>query len=164
MTFDPHKRLGVARSYLELLPSAASWRWEDKHRDFLAGRCDPVAAMVLAHPMFYESGTDYISERSSSCPVRGDRRFPSGAAVQPLGCRADVIWGYACPGIWAPGLTADHLFPWGFGGPTVGDNLLPLCSLHNSLKSADIHLFPWESGQPLWLEATLARVARVRSI
>lgn len=156
-------RVGLARAYLELLPDAAAWRWEDEYRLFLDGRHDLLGGLVLAHPMFYEAGTDYVSDRSSSCPVRGDRRFPAGAASQPMGCRADIVWGYECAGVWGSQTSADHLFPWAFGGPTVGDNLLPLCSLHNSLKSSDIHLFPWENGQPPWLAATLGRIARVRS-
>ena len=44
----------------------------------------------------------------------------------------------------------DYLFPFALGGPTIARNRVPLCREHNAIKGSDVHLFPWEQGEPPW--------------
>jgi hypothetical protein len=55
------------------------------------------------------------------------------------------------PQVAAPARSCDHLFPRALGGPTDARNRLTLCDWHNTAKSMDVHIFPWEEGLPPWV-------------
>ncbi len=38
-----------------------------------------------------------------------------------------------------------------------------LCSVHNRMKSADIHVYPWEMGEPSWLIHILGNIQTIMS-
>jgi hypothetical protein len=83
--------------------------------------------------------------------------MPQDPGAADMGCSCSLIWGYPCH-LTRPQVVADHVFPYSFGGPSTGDNKIFLCGLHNSVKGADIHLFPWERGEPIWLNPLLSRL------
>ncbi len=89
--------------------------------------------------------------------IQGGRSF--ARVVGLTRCEAKVLWGYDCQ-LDGSEMHFDHLFPHSFGGPTVAGNRMTLCSLHNSAKGSDIHVFPWEN-QPNWLESHLELMARL---
>jgi hypothetical protein len=73
-------------------------------------------------------------------------------------CESPRLWGYDCPFADAP-KAADHLFPKSLGGPTDTANRLTLCQWHNTAKSMDVHIFPWEEGVPDWVPSLLRTLA-----
>lgn len=148
------QRVENGRLYLESLESSERWNWEEKYAQFRAGSLDVAATMALVHPMHYgEFDTD---------AVRGPRLFRPEAAMTTLSCGAQSLWGYRCSRAVSEGIAADHLFPYGRGGPTLGSNKLYLCPVHNALKAGDVHLFPWERGVPDWVADVLFRIHRTR--
>lgn len=74
-------------------------------------------------------------------------------------CQSDRLWGYECP-FRGSEFAADHLFPRSLGGPTDARNRLNLCRWHNTAKSMDVHVFPWEEGIPDWVPQLLRVLAR----
>lgn len=89
--------------------------------------------------------------------VYGNKTFETLAFSEPCGARR--LWGYACPFERAE-IAADHLFPRSLGGPTDPRNRLTLCRWHNTAKSMDIHIYPWEEGIPEWLPQLLGVLSR----
>lgn len=85
-------------------------------------------------------------------------RMDAGASVH--GCQSEILWGYKCE--LEGEIEVDHLFPYSLGGPSNGSNKLHLCRLHNRLKSSDIHFYPWEKGEPAWLEVVLGKIRDFR--
>ena len=69
-------------------------------------------------------------------------------------CESARLWGYPCPFEGAQS-AADHLYPKSLGGPTVAENRLTLCRWHNTAKSMDVHIFPWEEGVLVWVPRIL---------
>ena len=78
-------------------------------------------------------------------------------------CRSMLLWGYECPFEDINQLAADHCFPYSLGGPTLATNKIYLCKWHNQIKAGDIHIFPWELGEPQWLLPMIDRIKRLLS-
>jgi hypothetical protein len=148
------RRIAHARRYIEALEWSQGVRWPEEYQRYVAGNLEVEEAVALAHPMHYGPNSP---ER-----VRGQRSFGGEPGLSARPCGAERLWGYTCPRIHESALAADHLFPYALGGPTLGTNKLYLCSFHNQVKTSDIHLYPWEEGEPPWLAATLKLVHRTK--
>jgi hypothetical protein len=94
--------------------------------------------------------------------IQGPRSFEAAPLLEGAPCEAERIWGYRCDLPLEYARQQDHLFPYALGGPTEARNRLTLCSWHNQVKFVDIHLFPWEEGEPLWLDPLLDRLHAYR--
>jgi len=112
-----------------------------------------VEAMTLLDPRWLPAGVSQLE-------AQGSRTFPS-LAIPDAACDAAVIWGYPCDLARMSRTQSDHLFPYALGGPTIAANRLRLCQVHNRVKGTDVHLFPWESGEPAFLSRHLERLARL---
>jgi hypothetical protein len=134
-------------AYLRLLPDVRSRPWLAalEVAESLPER------LLLLHPVWLEGVTD-------AWKVQGPAGF--GPIKNPSRCKADLLWGYACPLAHEP-LQSDHVFPYSLGGPTTGMNRLALCAVHNGWKGADLVNFPWERGEPDWLGDQLQTIRRV---
>jgi hypothetical protein len=154
---DFENRIACTQEYLQCLADFYGQRrqWEDDYR-----RIDEeslAVRFVLLHPFHYdEDNTD-----KKRCEIRGGRRFPFKPQVAEGGCAAKLLWGYSCP-LEGTNLQVDHEFPYSLGGPTDPRNRLILCDMHNRLKSSDLHVYPWEKGEPKWLRDILDKIARKR--
>jgi hypothetical protein len=151
--FTLDSRLKVAQAYFVALELSFFTPWKQQHASYLAGHLALPEAMALLHPDHY-AAWDYTDR------IRGGRVFKPEASQYGLQCGASHIWGYQCS---RNDLAADHVFPYSLGGPTTSTNKLLLCTRHNTAKSSDIHFYPWEQGEPPWLESTLGNIAIVVS-
>lgn len=137
------------RAYVEALANALDNTWQN----VFSRAADLPTKMVLCHPRWLAAEVDRARVLNLGSFDGGERRGI---------CASERLWGYACPLLHEP-LHADHLFPRSLGGPRLGTNQVWLCRLHNSWKSADLVSFPWEEGEPTWLEQQLLTVSRVVS-
>lgn len=154
------ERIEQTESYLKILERSFTVEWETA---YVASKteADWKVRMALIHPEHYSAH----AREDQDCPVRGVRSFPREVGMQDKPCSSKNIWGYDCHMDGNHGtLAGDHLFPFGFGGPTVASNKIFLCQLHNMIKGADLHFFPWEKAEPQWLSDTLRRVAISKGI
>ena len=147
-------RLQMSYSYLVALDNNLQRDWNELYEMHLQGDMSLVDSMTLIHPDFYKHA-------GYSNRIRGNRKFPKEHGMTGIHCSANAIWGYACPLKSFESIVADHLFPYSLGGPTNSDNKLYLCRLHNELKGNDIHMYPWERGEPRWLDGLLLRISRL---
>ena len=143
-------RFDAARSYLFALHNAAGLGWSARYEQFLEAKSSLPEGLALAHPSWLPSG-------ASRSNIYGPELFETSTAVHRVGCESARLWLYECPFV-ASGLQGDHVFPRSLGGPTLAANLLSLCPLHNRLKGPDVHLYPWEEGEPSWLRDLLGRM------
>ena len=85
-------------------------------------------------------------------------------------CESYKVWGGSCPinkhSLYGNHkIQYDHHFPKSFGGPTVLANRIFLCKFHNQrIKTADIHLYPWEQGVPHWLRHQIYKIAKFYNV
>lgn len=149
-------RFARAREFLMILEFALKASRSEFYSE-AATHSNWLYRLAAIHPKHY---SEFAPLTGSSCPVRGPRSMPIDAGVRSAGCCCHVIWGYPCH-FEHPMLAADHLFPFSFGGPSSGANKIFLCSLHNQSKGSDIHLYPWELGEPQWLSPLFQRVERI---
>jgi hypothetical protein len=147
------KRLQEARDFLRILHQTFEMEWRELF-PLASSHENWFFRMAAIHPKHYQ---DYIQITGENCPIRGQRRMTVDGGVIGEGCRCDVLWGYCCD-FGRSALHADHLFPYSFGGPSNGQNKVFLCEFHNRAKGSDIHLFPWENGEPGWLLPLLKRI------
>jgi hypothetical protein len=148
------QRLEITRDYLACVEELDTTAWEVAYERYLAGNATLPEQLALAHPKHY-------LPFPGSAAIRGPRLFTQ-SLFGPQGCQAEVLWAYACQRTTVFGAVADHLSPWSLGGPTAATNMLFLCALHNQLKGSDIHMYPWEAGEPPWLRPTLHAIAHLR--
>jgi hypothetical protein len=127
--------------------------WMAAYQVYCRGESSLPEAMALLHPEHYAG-------HAAQATICGQRAFAREPGVGAYVCRARTIWGYDCA---RKGDEADHMFPYSLGGFTVAANKIYLCSLHNRLKSADVHLFMWEGSEPPWLSAALRQIASIKS-
>ena len=119
-----------------------------------------IARMALIHPSHYEKPL-----QGAKCSVRGNRTFGKSRGDRRGQCCAEALWGYSCAltvGELAE-LHYDHVYPWSFGGPDLPSNIQLLCKMHNELKGSDLHVFPWERGEPSWVSLMLAKIQSDRT-
>lgn len=144
-------RILAARAYIESLEYTFASDWLELYDRYTNGLLGIHEALALAHPQSYPDLSDGVD-------IRGNRAFTSQRNRHGLRCSSGLIWGYECT-LNSPQLTADHLFPWSMGGPTAASNQLVLCHYHNLVKTSDVHVYPWELGEPAWLRALLQNLA-----
>jgi len=142
--------------YAEALSEMRSVSWRELYEAHVRENFGAAESMVLIHPYWY--GRDGGSS-AETCPVRGKRSFDASSPSAGVACRSDTLWGYECPFASAR-LSPDHRFPFSLGGPTVGSNLIWLCSTHNRAKAADWHLEELVPGELQWFADVLKRVER----
>jgi hypothetical protein len=147
-------RIEAGSAYLSSLTHPRWKGWESAYAEFQQGGLSQTEALTLAHPHWR---SPEITEA-----VQGPRAFEPTEMVQGWPCQAERIWGYRCEVSTDGRPCLDHVFPYGLGGPTVSENRLTLCEAHNRAKAGDIHLFPWEEGEPPWLAPLLERIVRLR--
>ena len=136
--------------------AALSVEWE-ANRELAKSSDDIALQLCLAHPEWYSPDVSI-----GQPDPRGPRGFQTNPPIGQ-GCQSERIWGYSCQ-LGSTKLVADHLYPYGAGGPSDARNLVWLCEWHNRVKSADIHLLPWDSMDLSWLPEVLARVANRRDM
>ena len=141
-------RIATAYRLLEIIGAPPFDEWLTGYKRYLSGSLAFPDSMLLIHPLWYEA--------SQINAIQGARRFGDTAARPMERCNARLIWGCDC-GLVGP-VQYDHLYQYSLGGPTIAGNRIPLCSIHNSVKGADVHLFPWELGEPAWLAVHLGRI------
>lgn len=144
----------MGQRYVSFLSRVSISNWQQYYGQYHQNKLDLAESMALIHPRHYE-------HMRTTNQIRGDRAFPKEQGMTSIGCSADVIWGYSCSIELTTVVCADHLFPYSLGGPTVSNNKLYLCEFHNQLKGNDIHIYPWERGEPEWLKDLLLRINRL---
>lgn len=102
----------------------------------------------------------YLS-RAEIDGLLGPREFGSSVRQGRFSCEAIRVWGYKCPVIDPDSMSGDHLFPRSAGGVTCAENYLPLCKLHNGVKTNDIHLYPYYQSPQQWVFKSLDRRAKL---
>lgn len=149
------RRIGTAERYLTLIDEGYAGSWHDARLKALASS-DLVQAMSLLHPHHWEGFKPVKA-------VLGQREFRVPNLRGTRYCSAADYWGVECAsrGRGDAEIVADHAWPYSLGGPTVVANIRWLCRRHNAVKSADVHLYPWEGLWPDWLNSQLAKLARV---
>lgn len=147
----------MGQKYVSSLYRISVSDWQQYYSQYLQGILGLTESMALIHPRHYE-------QVSITNQIRGNRAFPKEKGMINIKCSADVIWGYSCSIELAGGMYADHLFPYSLGGPTISNNKLYLCELHNQLKGNDIHIYPWEEGEPDWLKGLLFRINKLLTL
>jgi hypothetical protein len=141
------QRFASGHRYLQLLRRPNRFPWRQNYNRYCSGELSLEEAMVLAHP-------EWLPPYIQPTTILGD---PTFTAVAGGSCQSQRLWGYECDVPRSGALHGDHLFPRSLGGPTAALNRLTLCSVHNWLKGADVHLYPWEAGEPAWLRPVLDR-------
>jgi len=149
-------RIEVASAYIQAYYASLQSAWDEMYQLYLDDELKLAASLALAHP-------DHYKELPNSNQIRGQRSFSKDTAHDSINCSCKTIWGYKCSvniALW--GISADHLFPFSLGGPTIGSNKMYLCAMHNQLKGNDVHFYPWEQGEPIWLQDTLFKIHQLR--
>lgn len=147
----------MGQKYVSSLYRISVSDWQQYYSQYLQNELGLAESMALIHP-------DHYKHVSTANQIRGDRTFPKEQGMTSIKCSADVIWGYSCSIELTSGIYADHLFPYSLGGPTVSNNKLYLCEFHNQVKGNDIHIYPWEEGEPEWLKGLLFRINRLLTL
>ncbi len=148
-------RIERGEQYLLALEEFRNWEWGEILAEYRDGRLALPQIMVLMHPDFYA-----VREAQVGMSIRGPRSFSTTAGQHAASCMADRIWLLTCP-LRRSEVQADHLFPYSLGGPTLAANQLFLCPAHNSAKGSDVHLFPWERGEPSWLAMQVEKIRKL---
>lgn len=148
-------RIEAAERYLELLDKGFAGSWHDARRHALVSG-DLVLAMSLVHP-------EHWRDQRSGQEILGPREFRTPVLLGTRYCAAADYWGVACASIGRREveIVADHAWPYSLGGPTEVGNIRWLCRRHNAAKSSDVHLYPWGSLWPDWLDRQLEKIARI---
>lgn len=133
------------RRYLEALEKASHFTWGALAEDALG----LPEKLILVHPKWHPLDVS-----------RALNLLPFVVTDGTEQCQAERIWGYECP-LTDRTIQADHVFPRSLGGPRDGLNQVWLCADHNGWKGNDLFGFPWENGEPAWLEAQVQRVRRM---
>lgn len=129
-------------AYLELLESASHHPWS-----FFRPLTTLPARLLLCHPLWLDDDRNRLA-----LGLHGFKGHVSGRT-----CQSSVLWGYECP-LTEESIESDHLYPVSLGGPAIGTNQIWLCRVHNMWKGADLLGFPWERGEPLWVDNQLRRM------
>jgi hypothetical protein len=151
-------RLAEAERYLEACERFAAKAWEELHKAYKAGTLSLPEKIALIHPRHYEE-----QEAIGGLAVRGAKTFLVDRHRHDLSCEATKVWMQPCRLSQYEVVHADHFFPYSLGGPTVPENRISLCPLHNQLKTNDVHFFPWELGEPCWLSEHVERIRHLLS-
>ena len=146
-------RIKLGEEYLLALEEFRRWGWSEILAEYRRGRLALPQAMVLVHPFFFDDRNTKVQRF-----IQGPRSFSASAGRHVADCMANQVWFSACPLKNPEIIHSDHSFPYSLGGPTLAENQLFLCPVHNRCKANDIHLFPWERGEPSWLARQVERI------
>ena len=149
-------RIRLGEEYLFALAEFHHREWCTIFEDYERGRLTIAQSLVLVHPRYY---IDRETEVGKS--IRGIRKFDNVTGRDVSRCMAEQVWLSTCTLQNSEELHSDHWFPFSLGGPTLADNQLYLCPIHNYSKGSDVHLFPWERGKPVWFERQVERIQRL---
>jgi hypothetical protein len=136
------RQSGVIR-YLRLFESASHVGWVE-----LSEITDLAARLLLCHPLWL----DAVDDHKIGLGLHG---FRGGGSSRV--CESHLLWGYECP-LTDERIESDHLFPMSLGGPAVGTNQVWLCRVHNQWKASNLMDYPWERGEPPWLDRQISRM------
>lgn len=145
-------RLAAGHAFLGCLATPRFPDWHSGYERYLNGELELVESLSLLHSHWWPSPD--MEE------IQGKRLFEAAFQRYSGSCEATIVWGYGCDLPLADGGEFDHLFPYAYGGPTIAANRIRLCRWHNGAKGSDVHLYPWEQGEPAWLAAQLERIAQ----
>jgi hypothetical protein len=149
-------RINEGEQYLLALEKLENTRWVDGYASYKKGELSLAEKFALIHPRYYEE-----DENLCGMSVRGSMTFDLDVSRHQLSCDAVKVWMQPCRLSRNEAVHGDHFFPRSLGGPTVAENRISLCSLHNKLKTNDVHLYSWELGEPSWLPDVIERIRRV---
>ena len=152
-------RIAEAESYLEACERFSTKSWMEVYRAYKGGCLSLPEKLTLVHPHHYEE-----QEAQAGVVIRGANTFVLDRHRHDLSCEARKVWIQPCQLTQYEVVHADHFFPHSLGGPTVAENRIALCPLHNQLKTNDIHFFSWELGEPLWFSAHVERIRKLLSV
>jgi hypothetical protein len=142
-------RFESGHKYLAAIRAVNHEPWRERYDAYLAGELELETAMTLVHPAWLPAG-------AARANIYGAPTFGTVAVGR---CESARLWGYRCDIPTDGPMHRDHLFPRSLGGPTWALNRLVLCGIHNGIKGADVHPYPWEEGEPRWLKRLLSRCA-----
>ena len=145
-------RFETAEAYLISLEKFVDCEWPALYNCYLAGQFSSAEIFALIHP------DRYLNYEILQEDVCHKRVFPHGRLRHHEKCGAALLWGYECNNQTGSNVHADHLFPYSLGGMTSADNLLYLCQVHNRIKAADVHVYPWERAAPFWLDTMIIKI------
>lgn len=148
-------RIIVGEKYLRALEQVLGGGWETIFTKHQGGTASVAESLALIHPLNFNG---------DQSPICGPRQFVEDPAFRFQSCQCELYWQVKCEHRESPQLYADHVFPYSFGGPTVPENRMMLCGMHNRMKSNDIHLYPWEKGLPAWFAMVLTRIKSRREL
>jgi hypothetical protein len=134
---------------LQALERVLGGGWQEILDDHKAGSASIADSLALIHP---------LNISGNQAAICGPRQFAADPAYRFQVCQCELYWQLKCEHRESPHLYADHVFPYSLGGPTVPENRMMLCGVHNRMKSNDIHFFPWERGLPVWFASVLTRI------
>lgn len=144
------RRFRCARRYHEYtseLEGVDVGTWLTYH-DTATSQADlPLALSLIAKDVVPLAARDWQR-------VLGSRDFPYSPSPINDRCWSRLVWGYECPR--SGNLHLDHHWPYSKGGPSLAENGIWLCAMHNRAKSDDIHLYGWtEDRWPSWVTMRL---------
>jgi len=159
------RRYNYAKEYLFELDQALKVNWLHLYESYISGDLTFIQSLTLVNPIQYERISFFTEQRiwNEQIKIQGQRTFEVEPAKHVIVCQSHVFWGYFCP-LNDRIITADHIFPYSFGGPTDGRNKIHLCEFHNKTKSNDLHNCPWEQwidNPPQWLASQIDRLNRL---
>jgi hypothetical protein len=146
-------RIISSKKYLRNVYIKAKKEWDEIYRNYVNNSLSTEEKLAIVHPINYR-------EKLDKSEILRKRNFAQEPVSQSMECQSKVIWGYKCDiqNQLSNDIQADHLFPYSLGGPTLPSNKIHLCSEHNYLKGSDVHFFPWEEGEPEWLDGTISNI------
>lgn len=170
---DFSERIKNAKIYLEIYADVKELKWVDLYSKHMEGTLHFPKSMILCYPYLYKR----INPRASDFEHlqkelgRFKKKFKDSTKIgRSEKCESNLIYGIDCS-IHKNSLPArihkiefDHVFPFSLGGPTIEQNRMTLCKYHNQNKSNDIHLYPWEAGEPKWLRDQINKIAKFYNV
>jgi hypothetical protein len=149
------ERIITGERYLQVLDCVLGGGWQAVLIKYKTGIANIAESLALIHPSNF-NGDPML--------IYGSRQFVQDPAYRFQVCQCELYWQVKCQYSKGRQLYADHVFPYSLGGPTVPENRMMLCGVHNLMKSNDIHLFPWERGLPVWFPSVLSRIESRRGL
>lgn len=137
--------------YFAALEEEGGAAWVERVDGAIDGLLPGPSVLALLHPQWLRPHLSAPQVAS----LLGKTQFPESVRRAGEGCQAIRLWGYRCPILDPDRPAGDHLFPRSAGGVTTPANYLALCRRHNSVKSDDVHLYPYYEDPPRWVYQSL---------
>ena len=169
-----HTRINIGLEYIEAYAQINDETWKAYYKLYKAGQLSVAKTFLLCHPDCFDtlnSGNDQkMYQAKKELDLLSDYKDDTGFD-RSESCESHKIWGGMCPvtkhsrPYGNHKIEFDHHFPRSFGGPTVPSNRIFLCKFHNQrIKTADIHLYPWEQGVPNWLHIQIEKITKFYNV